>query len=111
MKYLTWFTRAKPAADTAVRPENARLKNRPDRPGTIRERGDERVAEAGLDSQRLQIERKIFFLDLKENASGRFLRITEEVGSRRDSIIVPATGLEAFRSAIDRAMRAAGQTS
>jgi len=51
--------------------------------------------------ERVQIERKQFFFDFKENASGRFLRITEEVGSHRDTIIVPATGLQLFRESLD----------
>jgi hypothetical protein len=57
--------------------------------------------DALLFSDRIQIERKQFFFDLKENASGRFLRITEEVGGRRDAIIVPATGLEIFQEKLD----------
>ena len=52
-------------------------------------------------SERLQIERKQFFFDFKENASGRFLRITEEVGGHRAAIIVPATGLQNFRESLD----------
>ena len=52
-------------------------------------------------SERLQIERKHFFFDFKENASGRFLRITEDVGGHRDTIIVPATGLQLFRESLD----------
>lgn len=52
-------------------------------------------------SEKLQIERKQFFLDFKENDSGKFLRITEEVGGHRDTIIVPATGLQLFRESLD----------
>jgi hypothetical protein len=59
-------------------------------------------------SETLQVERKQFVLELKENPRGRFLRITEEVGGRRDTVIVPATGLAAFRDALDRAVAAAG---
>ena len=33
----------------------------------------------------VSIERKIFFLDLKENQRGRFMKITEDVGGRRDT--------------------------
>lgn len=57
-------------------------------------------------SDRIQIERKQFFFDLKENPRGRFLRITEDVGGRRDTIIVPATGLEQFVESINRAIEA-----
>jgi len=62
--------------------------------------------ETSLLSERIQIERKQFFFDFKENASGRFLRVTEDVGGRRDTIIIPATGLELFREAIDHAIKA-----
>lgn len=47
-------------------------------------------------SERIQIERKTFQFTLKENPRGKFLRITEDVGGRRDSIIVPATGIDDF---------------
>lgn len=57
-------------------------------------------------SERVQIERKQFFFDLKENPRGRFLRITEDVGGRRDTIIIPSTGLEAFRDAIEKVIQA-----
>jgi hypothetical protein len=57
-------------------------------------------------SERIQIERKHFFFDLKENPQGRFLKITEDVGGRRNTIIVPSTGLEEFRKTLDRAMEA-----
>jgi hypothetical protein len=55
-------------------------------------------------SERIQIERKQFFFDLKENPRGRFLKITEEVGGRRDTIIIPSTGLDLFRDTIERAI-------
>lgn len=60
-------------------------------------------------SEKIQIERKQFFFDLKENPRGRFLRITEDVGGRRDTIIVPSTGLEEFRAVIQRAIEAEQQ--
>lgn len=55
-----------------------------------------------LISERIQVERKLFYFDLKENERGRFLRITEDVNGRRDAIVVPVSGLEAFRSVLDR---------
>ena len=60
-------------------------------------------------SEKIQIERKLFFFDLKENPRGRFLRITEDVSGRRDTIIVPSTGLENFRDVLTRAITAAAQ--
>lgn len=62
--------------------------------------------ETSILSERVQIERKQFFFDLKENASGRFLKITEDVNGRRDTIIVPATGLELFCESLEHAIAA-----
>ena len=61
-------------------------------------------SEVDLHSQRIQVERKKFFFDLKENPRGRFLKITEEVNGRRNTIIVPTTGLEDFREQIEKAI-------
>ncbi|HMP90352.1 MAG TPA: DNA-binding protein [Kiritimatiellia bacterium] len=58
-----------------------------------------------ITSDRIQIERKQFFFDLKENPRGRFLRITEDVGGRRDTIIVPSTGLDQFMEAVARVIK------
>jgi hypothetical protein len=52
--------------------------------------------EETIRSEKIQVERKIFFFDLKENQRGRFLRITEDVNGRRDTIILPAPGLVDF---------------
>lgn len=57
-------------------------------------------------SEQVQIERKLFSFDLRENPRGRFLKITEDVGGRRDTIIIPATGLEQVREIIDHAIEA-----
>ncbi len=62
--------------------------------------------ETQLFSERVQIERKQFFFDFKENANGRFLKITEEVGNHRDTIIVPVSGLALFQETIERIMAA-----
>jgi hypothetical protein len=59
------------------------------------------VQEDTLKSEQIQIERKSFVLTLKENPRGRFLRISEEVGGKRNSIIIPATGLQDFKRLLD----------
>lgn len=64
------------------------------------------VDEGTLKSEQMQIERKTFVLALKENSLGRFLRITEEVGGRRDAIIIPAAGLEEFKKRLDEIIKA-----
>jgi hypothetical protein len=66
------------------------------------------VNETVICSERMQIERKLFQFTLKENPRGRFLRITEEVGGRRDSIIVPATGLDDFCKVLGDVVKSAG---
>jgi hypothetical protein len=66
--------------------------------------------EESLKTDRLQIERKAFVFALKENPRGRFLRITEDVGGRRDSIIVPATGLDEFKRVIDEMAKISSST-
>jgi hypothetical protein len=58
--------------------------------------------ETQLHSERVQIERKQFVFDFRENDNGRFLKITEEVGGHRDTIIIPASGLPLFRETIER---------
>ncbi len=68
------------------------------------------VNEDTLRSAKIQIERKTFVLALKENLRGRFLRITEDVGGRRDTIIIPAPGLEDFRKVLEEMVRAAEET-
>ncbi len=57
--------------------------------------------EETLRAERVQIERKVFVLTLKENTRGRFLRITEDMHGRRESIIVPASGLGEFSRLIE----------
>ena len=68
------------------------------------------VNEDTLKSAKIQIERKTFVLALKENPRGRFLRITEDVGGRRDTIIIPAPGLEEFRALLDDMVKASAET-
>jgi hypothetical protein len=63
-----------------------------------------------LRTERIQIERKTFVFALKENPRGRFLRITEDVGGRRDTIIVPAPGLEDFKRILDDMVKASADT-
>lgn len=59
-----------------------------------------------MKTEKVQIERKTFVFTLKENTRGRFLRITEDVNGRRDTIIVPAPGLEDFKRLLDEMVKA-----
>ena len=55
-----------------------------------------------LASEKLAIDRKVFFLDLKENDRGRFIKITEDVGGRRDTIMLPIAASKDFHEMLGR---------
>ena len=67
------------------------------------------VNEDTLKSEKIQIERKTFVFTVKENPRGRFLRITEDVGGRRDTIIIPSTGLEDFKKLLEEMVKASNE--
>ena len=55
-----------------------------------------------LASEKLATDRKIFFLDLKENDRGRYIKITEDVGGRRDTIMLPVAAAKDFHEMLGR---------
>lgn len=57
-----------------------------------------------IESRELQVERKHFFIEFRENDRGRFLRITEEAHGRRNTVIIPSTGLEDFSRLLDEVL-------
>jgi len=65
------------------------------------------VQEDTIKSAELQVERKFITVTLKENPRGRFLRITEVVGPKRNTVIIPITGLEDFQRVINEMAQAA----
>lgn len=83
-------------------PTGGRRSNGPPSPGAVEEKL--------LRSERLQIERKTFTLSLRENPRGRFLRITEDVSGRHDTVIVPAPGLEEFLRVLTEIARTNAET-
>lgn len=68
------------------------------------------VQEDTLHTDKVQIERKTFIFTLKENPRGRFLRITEDVSGRRDTIIIPATGLGDFQKMVEQIVKVSAAT-
>ena len=56
-------------------------------------------------TKELQVERKHFFIEFRENERGRFMRITEEAHGRRNTIIIPSTGLEEFMAMAGEVMQ------
>ena len=53
-----------------------------------------------LHTEKILADRKVFFLDLKENARGKVVKITEDVSGNRDTIMVPAEILSDFIGAL-----------
>ena len=62
-------------------------------------------------SRTLQVERKSFTIEFRENERGRFLRITEEAGGRRNTVIIPSTGINEFNTAVDAVVVAANNAA
>ena len=69
---------------------------RPKQPGA-----DSNVDDDIICTEKIIADRKTFFLDLKSNARGRVVRITEKVSSNRDRIMVPAEILDDFIAALE----------
>ena len=68
-----------------------------------------RMPSEPIASEKIAFERKIFFLDLKENQRGRFMKITEDVGGRRDSIMLPSGAFKEFLEALERLVEFEGK--
>lgn len=61
---------------------------------------ERRGSEQPIHTEKVFADRKIFFLDLKENDRGRFVKITEDVRGRRDTIMLPIEVLDDFIAAL-----------
>merc|ERR1711971_686477 len=53
------------------------------------------------DSKQVRIENKNFYFDVKTNAQGCYMSISEVNGSHRNSVLIPQSGWHAFRAALD----------
>ncbi len=53
-----------------------------------------------LHTEKILADRKTFYLDLKQNARGKVVKITEEVSGNRDTIMVPTEILGDFIDAL-----------
>lgn len=58
-----------------------------------------------LDTNKLHIENKTLFIDLKENESGRFLQIAELSNARRSMVIIPERGIDTFLETVRRMVK------
>ncbi len=76
------------------------------RPAFQQQATDTTVDDDIICTEKIIADRKTFFLDLKSNARGRVVRITEKVSSNRDRIMVPAEILDDFIAALQDIRRA-----
>jgi hypothetical protein len=53
-----------------------------------------------LHTEKILADRKTFYLDLKQNARGMVVKITEDVGGNRDTVMIPAEILGDFIAAL-----------
>lgn len=60
-------------------------------------------------SKDVQVERKHFTIEFRENDRGQFLRVTEEAHGRRNTVIIPSPGLRDFTTAIADVLSAAAK--
>jgi PurA ssDNA and RNA-binding protein len=64
-----------------------------------------------LKTEQVQVERKNFVFALDQDLRGPFLRITENCGSRSSDLLIPASGLGAFRNLMAEMVKAANEQS
>lgn len=64
-----------------------------------------------IEAKEVQIERKLFHVEFRENERGKFLRITEEAHGRRNTIIVPGSGVNDLTAAIGEVFGAASASA
>lgn len=60
------------------------------------------MEEKDIYNQKLPIEQKIFFFDLKTTPQGEYLKITEKRHTMRNTIKIPAKGLDNFRNTLEK---------
>lgn len=53
-----------------------------------------------LEVRELEVERKFFTAEIRENERGKFLRLTEEAHGRRNTVILPSSGFKDFAAMI-----------
>lgn len=54
------------------------------------------MEEKTLYTKKIITRNKAFFLDLKENPNGKFLKVTESNGEKRSFVFIPEEGLKEF---------------
>ncbi|MEK7841368.1 MAG: hypothetical protein AAB197_01720, partial [Deltaproteobacteria bacterium] len=62
----------------------------------------EGVRSKTISSERINIENKTIWVDLKENEGGKFLQIAELSNDRRSTVVIPHSGLSVFLEAVQK---------
>jgi len=62
------------------------------------------MEEKDIFNQKITIEQKIFFFDLKSTPKGEYLKITEKRNNIRNTIKIPADGLNSFKQTLEKVM-------
>jgi len=65
-------------------------------------------SECDIFNQRLPIEQKLFFFDLRTTAHGKYLKITERRNNHCNTIKIPAKGLSDFREKLQEVIEYIG---
>jgi hypothetical protein len=55
-----------------------------------------------ITSEKLHIENKTIFVDLKENEGGKFVQIAELSNDRRSTVVIPFSGMGDFQEALQK---------
>ena len=69
------------------------------RGGVMKKEG---VRSKTISSERINIENKTIWVDLKENEGGKFLQIAELSNDRRSTVVIPHSGLSVFLEAVQK---------
>ena len=64
-----------------------------------------RMEEKTLYTKKIITRNKAFFLDLKENPNGKFLKITESNGEKRSFVFIPEEGLKEFFESLSEVLK------
>jgi len=94
-----------PPLETEAKDETAASGDKPVSPRTTRNNSavnnGTRYTEGRISSETIIQENRRYYLDLKENARGRFLRITMSTQTQRSQVVLPAQGMESLKSTLN----------
>lgn len=64
-----------------------------------------------LYSAQFPVEHKMFYVDLKTNANGLYVKISEKSAGRRHNVLIPASGMETFMGHLQEAIEIIAQNT